>query len=89
MATPTEQIADLISGMIREADYFIDLHTGGNLFEISPLAGYGLAVSDEVLGKQRMMARAFNLPIVWGASGEHDGRSLSIARRRWGAGNLY
>ena len=78
--TPTEQIADLISGMIREADYFIDLHTGGNLFEISPLAGYGLAVSDEVLGKQRMMARAFNLPIVWGASGEHDGRSLSIAR---------
>ncbi len=78
--TPTEQIADLISGTIRRADYFIDLHTGGNLFEISPLAGYGLAVSNKVLRKQRMMARAFNLPIVWGTSGEHDGRSLSIAR---------
>ena len=33
-----------------------------------------------MLDAQRRMARAFDLPIVWGCDGRADGRSLSAAR---------
>jgi predicted deacylase len=78
--TPTEQIAAALSPLIREADYFIDLHTGGRLFRISPLAGYVLHRDPRVLDVQRAMARAFNCPIVWGTHPGHQGRTLSVAR---------
>lgn len=76
----TERIAHVLSAQIREADYYIDLHTGGTELSVFPLAGYMLVDDDEVLEKQRQMARAFNLPAIWGTSGKLDGRSLSIAR---------
>jgi predicted deacylase len=34
----------------------------------------------EVLDVQRRMAKAFNLPLVWGTEGSLQGRSLSVAR---------
>jgi predicted deacylase len=76
----TEQVAAALAPMIREADYLIDLHTGGRLFRMLPLAGYGLHSDRVVLDKQRAMARAFNLPIVWGTNGTFEGRTLSVAR---------
>ncbi len=76
----TEQVAAALAPMIREADYLIDLHTGGRLFRMLPLAGYGLHSDPVVLDKQRAMARASNLPIVWGTSGKFEGRTLSVAR---------
>lgn len=76
----TEKIAFEISHLIRQCDYFIDLHGGGNAFNIAPLAGYMLVPSVEVLSKQRMMAKAFGLPIVWGTSSDLNGRTLSVAR---------
>jgi hypothetical protein len=76
----TEQVAAEISDLIREADFLIDMHTGGNLFDISPLSGYMLHRDASVLDKQREMAKAFNLPIVWGTSPELEGRTLSVAR---------
>jgi len=76
----TEQVAAALAPMIRDADYLIDLHTGGRLFRMLPLAGYGLHSHRSVLDKQRAMARAFNLPIVWGTSGKFEGRTLSVAR---------
>ena len=78
--TVTEKVAAEISELIREADFFIDMHTGGNLFDISPLSGYMLHQDSAVLEKQRAMAKAFNLPIVWGTSPELEGRTLSVAR---------
>src|SRR5687768_6482594 len=36
--TITEQVAFQVSELIRNADYYIDLHTGGKIFEIFPLA---------------------------------------------------
>ncbi len=75
----TERAADELSTMIRQADYYIDLHTGGTALMVAPLAGYSLHPDAEVLDKQRQMARAFNLPIVWGTDYRHKGRSLSIA----------
>lgn len=76
----TEQIANALSELIRSADYYIDLHTGGMAMEVLPLVGYMLHPNREVLDAQRRMAQAFNLPVVWGTDWRLDGRSLSVAR---------
>ncbi|MDN3687057.1 succinylglutamate desuccinylase/aspartoacylase family protein [Cyclobacterium jeungdonense] len=76
----TEKVAHEISNLIRKTDFLIDMHTGGNLFDISPLSGYMLHPNLEVLETQRAMAEAFNLPIIWGTSPELNGRTLSVAR---------
>lgn len=76
----TERTAHALSGLIRAADYYIDLHSGGIAYRVLPLAGYNLHPDERVLEAQRAMARAFNLPIVWGTSPEFQGRSLSVAR---------
>lgn len=76
----TEKAAYEICTLIRQADYLIDLHTGGNAYQIAPLAGYMLHASEEVLSKQRIMAQAFNLPIIWGTTSHLEGRTLSVAR---------
>jgi predicted deacylase len=76
----TEQTAHALSELIRTADYYIDLHTGGIALSVWPLAGYMLHPDAALLEKQRVMARAFNLPVVWGTDYRLDGRSLSVAR---------
>jgi len=76
----TEQIAAALSELIRAADYYIDLHSGGVRMRVAPLTGYMLHADERVLAMQRQMARAFNLPIVWGTDPALEGRSLSVAR---------
>ena len=76
----TERIAHELSGLIRAADCYIDLHTGGTRLRVLPLVGYTLHLDPAVLDRQRRMARAFGLPIVWGTDPNLDGRSLSVAR---------
>ena len=76
----TERIAHALSKLIRSADLYIDLHSGGTVLEILPLVGYMLHGHPAVLDKQRQMARAFNLPIIWGTTASLEGRSLSVAR---------
>jgi predicted deacylase len=76
----TERIAHALSALIRSADYYIDLHTGGTRLCVLPLAGYTLHPDGRVLDAQRRMARAFGLPIVWGTDPNLEGRSLSVAR---------
>ncbi|MCC7192424.1 MAG: succinylglutamate desuccinylase/aspartoacylase family protein [Phycisphaeraceae bacterium] len=74
----TQRTAHAATAFIRSADYFIDLHTGGTTMALWPLAGYGLVSDPKTLEAQRRMARAFNLPLVWGTT-LHPGRSLSAA----------
>jgi predicted deacylase len=76
----TEQTACALSQLIRSADYYIDLHTGGTELSVYPLAGYMMHSNTAVLEVQRRMARAFNLPVIWGTAADLDGRSLSVAR---------
>jgi predicted deacylase len=76
----TERTAHALAELIRTADYYIDLHTGGTTMCVWPLAGYMLHADPAVLDKQRQMARAFNLPMVWGTDPSLEGRSLSVAR---------
>lgn len=78
--TVTERLAAELAALIRTADYYIDLHTGGTRFSISPLAGYMLHTDPKILDTQRRMAWAFNLPVIWGTTSELEGRSLSVAR---------
>jgi predicted deacylase len=76
----TERIAHELSQLIRAASYYIDLHTGGTRLRVLPLTGYTLHSNAEVLAKQRRMARAFGLPVIWGTDPNLEGRSLSVAR---------
>jgi predicted deacylase len=76
----TERIAHELSELIRSADYYIDLHTGGTRLRVLPLVGYTLHPDPAVLDAQRRMARAFGLPIIWGTDPSLEGRSLSVAR---------
>jgi predicted deacylase len=76
----TERAAATVAALIREADYYIDLHTGGAALCLMPLVGYMLHSDAQVLDAQRRMARAFNLPVIWGTDGRLEGRSLSAAR---------
>ena len=78
--TVTEQTAWALSELIRSADYYIDLHTGGTELSVYPLSGYVMHANERVLSDQRRMARAFNLPVIWGTSPHLQGRSLSVAR---------
>ena len=76
----TEQNAFALSQLIRTADLYIDLHTGGTRLMVQPLCGYMLHKDPGVLARQRRMAHAFGLPIIWGTDPDLDGRSLSVAR---------
>jgi predicted deacylase len=90
----TERIGHALSELIGSADLYVDLHSGGKAMEILPLVGYMLHPDPAVLDTQRRLARAFNLPIIWGTTASLDGRSLSVARdagvpavyAEWGGG---
>jgi predicted deacylase len=76
--TVTEQIAHaLTERFIRHADFYCDLHSAGQLYQMPPLAGYQLR-EEPLLSQQRAAAKAFGLPLVWGTPGM-PGRSLSAA----------
>src|SRR6185437_995270 len=76
----TERVAHALSRLIRSADFYVDLHTGGTRLRVLPLVGYMLHPDLGVLDAQRRMARAFGLPIIWGTDPSLNGRSLSVAR---------
>lgn len=76
----SEIAASNISNLIKQADYYVDMHTGGKLFNIYPLAGYVLHPVKEVLKKQQDLAKAFNMPVIWGTECSPNGRTLSVAR---------
>lgn len=76
----TERIARRATELIQSADFLIDLHTAGIMGKIIGLSGYLMHPDNEILDQQRQMARAFNLPVIWGTSYTVEGRSLSAAR---------
>jgi len=76
----TLRTAVALSQLIQSADYYIDLHSGGIRMDVWPMSGYGMSDDGDRLEIQRRMARALNLPVIWGTCGNLDGRSLSVAR---------
>jgi predicted deacylase len=80
LGTPAERDANAVSRLIRSSDYLIDLHTGGRILDIHPMAGYMIHPDPSILARQREMARAFGLPLIWGTDPAPNGRTLSVAR---------
>ena len=78
--SPSEEAAGAVSEIIRTADYLVDMHTGGVMYDIFPLAGYMLHPDPAVLDRQRQMALSYGLPVVWGTDPLPSGRTLSVAR---------
>ena len=75
----TPRIAHVIATQILpEADFYIDLHSGGMMYDIPTLAGYVHNESD--LGEKSLAgARAFGAPVLWGHPSLSPGRTLSSA----------
>jgi len=76
----TQRTAAALTELIQQSDYYIDLHSGGIAMEVWPMSGYTLHEDRNIRKAQRKMARAFNLPVIWGTAPNLDGRSLSVAR---------
>lgn len=76
----SERNAFQISELIKEADYLIDMHTGGVAYHIYPMAGFMLHPSPGIIQKQREIALAYNTPVIWGTDHHPNGRTLSVAR---------
>ncbi len=76
----TQQIAAALTAQIGEADYYIDLHTGGTRLSVWPLTGYTQHPDPQLREPQQRMARAFGLPLIWATDWRLNGRSLSAAR---------
>lgn len=76
----TQRTAHVLSELIRNADYYIDLHTGGTVMSVLPLVGYQSVSETDIRDRQRRMAEAFNLPLIWGTDSRLEGRTLSVAR---------
>lgn len=76
--TPTEAIAyTLDQEIIRHADLYIDLHSGGVQFEMPAVIGYW--AEDE---RAREAAMAFGSPLVWAHPSIAPGRTISAACAR-------
>jgi predicted deacylase len=76
----TQRDAAAVSELIRASGYLIDLHTGGRIFDIYPMAGYMIHPDPAMLQVHRDMAIAFGLPLIWGTEPSPNGRTLSVAR---------
>ena len=77
--TPTERIAHRFrTGILPFADYYVDFHSAGALYEILPWCGYMMVEDEKILNTQRTMARCFDPYWCWGAPGL-PGRTLSAA----------
>ncbi len=79
--TISERIAYAFSTyIVSQAEFYVDLHAGGNGYQIKPFAGYQI-VSAGLNAVQRAAAIAWGFDLVWGTVGL-PGRSLSAARDR-------
>jgi predicted deacylase len=76
--SPTQRIAHAFQAyVLPQADFYLDIHSGGNTSAIKELAGY--QVRDGNVGEtQRAAAIAFGLDLVWGTE-PLPGRTLSAA----------
>jgi len=76
----TQRIADLITTkLLRHADFFIDLHSGGVAYNIPTLIGY-IHDKGELGQRSEAGGRAFGAPVLWGHPlPMAPGRSISAA----------
>ncbi len=86
--TISEQIAhQLLTQVLKQADFLIDLHSSGSYMSMPLLIGY--FHGDTEAGRvSHEAALRFGLPVVWGHEGTSEGRTLSEPHK-WGVPWLY
>jgi predicted deacylase len=74
-----ERVADLfLRHVLRHADYYIDLHSGGTAYDLLPWSGYMITRDKRINDVQQSMALCFDDYWCWG-SPYISGRTLSSA----------
>lgn len=86
--TTSERIAhQLLTQVLKHADFLIDLHSSGSYMSMPLLAGYFHGDSEQ--GRiSREAALRFGLTTIWGHEGTSEGRTLSEPHK-WGVPWLY
>lgn len=75
--TLTERIAACLTRLIERADFLLDLHSAGIMFQIPPLVGYCAANAPAAAA-----ARVFGTPVIWAHPEPIPaGRTVSEAQR--------
>lgn len=78
--TVTERLAWAIGGcLIEQADFLLDLHSGGTYYEVPELVGYYDNDSDGTGRRSKAAAEAFGMEIIWGHAEVAPGRTVSHA----------
>ncbi len=82
MGSATERLAYFLAhDVIAQANFLIDIHTGGTFFDIPPLCGY-LHGDGEIGRCSWEAAKRFNVQVLWGHSSIPQGRTISYALSR-------
>ncbi len=61
---PTARLANILTGLILEADFYLDLHTADLFENTSPLACYPATGTDEITNFSRQWAQMANVPFL-------------------------
>ncbi|WP_171654369.1 succinylglutamate desuccinylase/aspartoacylase family protein [Paenibacillus foliorum] len=79
--TVTERLAyELHNRFIANAEFMLDLHSGGTHYAVATLAGYYHDKSTDFGRKCREAAEAFGAKVLWGHSEVAPGRTVSSAQ---------
>lgn len=78
--TVTERLAWHVGkSLIEQADFLLDLHSGGTYYEVPELVGYYDNDSDETGRRSRAAAEAFGFEVLWAHDQVAPGRTVSHA----------
>ena len=79
----TEKIAFWMGeSLIKQADYYIDLHSSGSDMEMPQMCGYVIRDKTNKAFFSKKMAEVFNAKVTWAHGDSGEGRTLSFARDR-------
>jgi predicted deacylase len=77
----TEKIAFWMGdSLIKNSDYYIDLHSSGSDMEMPQMCGYIIRDKSKKAFFSKKMAEAFNATVTWAHKDSGEGRTLSFAR---------
>ena len=77
----TEKIAFWMGeSLIKQSDYYIDLHSSGSDMEMPQMCGYVMRDRSKKAYFSKKMAEVFNAKVTWAHGDSGEGRTLSFAR---------
>jgi predicted deacylase len=78
----SERIAQrFIDEVVGKADYYLDLHAGGNAFAMTPTVVYLETGSDELKAQEIALAKAAGVELLWKGTGGWSSAHVETVRR--------